>query len=268
MPRRSPPERTLERHEASGVERFACVWSGHTTQRHAHPEYQLTLSVEGCGRFSYLGGEARLEAGWMAIFHPGEPHEIGNVASAPTWSPRVLHIPAAWLEGDRTPRLFPAPLVADPELLAAFEGVWGAFDVAQARIEDALRQLAAVLAARPGLELASRPRTALVRRCLSALAAVLDRPLSLVELADLVDASPAQVRRAVTAATGLPPQAWHLQRRVQDAKHRLARGEAIAATALATGFADQAHFTRHFTRLVGVSPSRYAAGVRGRDSAL
>jgi transcriptional regulator GlxA family with amidase domain len=33
----------------------------------------------------------------------------------------------------------------------------------------------------------------------------------------------------------------------------------VAEVALATGFSDQAHFTRHFTVLVGVSPAKYAA---------
>jgi AraC-like DNA-binding protein len=243
------------------------VWSGYTTRHHAHPEYQLTLTVAGCGRYAYLGGEARVPAGCMAIFHPGEPHAMGNAADSATWQLRVLHIPPAWLEAERPPLLLPAPLVADPELVGAFEAVWDAFDAPRASIERAVAHLAGVLASRPGLELTSRPRSALVRRCLTELAAVLDRPLSLAALARMVDASPTQIRRAVTAATGLPPQAWHLQRRVQEAKHWLARGEAIAATALGTGFADQAHFTRHFTRLVGVSPSRYAAGVRGRDDA-
>jgi AraC-like DNA-binding protein len=91
---------------------------------------------------------------------------------------------------------------------------------------------------------------------------VLDRPVTLNELSRRTRATPATIRRAFTAATGLPPHAWHLQRRVHHAKYLLADGAAIADVALATGFADQAHLTRHFSRLVGVSPARYAVDAR------
>ncbi len=263
-----PERHLLQRHDETGVERFAARWRGHHTQHHAHPEYQITLSVAGAGRFTYLGGEARVPAGCIAIFHPGEPHAIGNAERGHTWEVRSLHVPPAWLERAGRPLLAPAPVLADAELLGAFDAVWCAFDAGEAVIESALLRLSSVLAARPGLEPTRPPSSELVRRCLAHLAAHLDRPMSSSELAGAVGASPARIRRAVTAATGLPPLAWHVQRRIQESKHRLARGDGIAATALATGFADQAHFTRHFTRLVGVSPSRYAAGVRGRDDAL
>jgi AraC-like DNA-binding protein/quercetin dioxygenase-like cupin family protein len=304
MPTRERAQQPLlERDEATGVERFETRWASHRTQRHAHPEYQITLSVEGVGRFFYLGGEARVPAGCVAIFHPGEPHSIGDDGAVP-WHVRSLHVPPRWLEAEARPRLFPAPLLVDRALLEAFEAVWSAFDVergagaprpartergarasrpartercagaprsaptADDAMEEALRRLAGALVALPGLEPASRPGSELVRRCLAELAASLDRPLSLAELARRVGGSPVRVRRAITSATGIAPQAWHLQRRVEEAKHLLSRGDGIAATAAATGFADQAHFTRHFKRLVGVSPSRYAAGVRARDAGL
>jgi AraC-like DNA-binding protein len=263
-----PAGHLLQRHDDTGVERFEARWCGHRTQHHAHPEYQITLSVAGAGRFTYLGGEARVPAGCMAIFHPGEPHAIGNAERAHVWDVRSLHVPPAWLERAGRPLLAPAPVLADAELLGAFDAVWGAFDAPTRSIEEALLRLSAVLRARPGLEPKRAPSSELVRRCLVYMAEHLDQPLRLSELAEAVGTSPARVRRAVLGATGLPPLAWHLQRRIQESKHRLARGDGIAATALATGFADQAHFTRHFTRLVGVSPSRYAAGVRGRDDGL
>jgi len=41
------------------------------------------------------------------------------------------------------------------------------------------------------------------------------------------------------------------------AKALLGQGWSIVRTALAAGFADQSHFTRHFKRFVGVTPGRY-----------
>jgi AraC-like DNA-binding protein len=256
------PQPLLDRDDATGVERFAADWRGHTTQHHAHPEYQLTLGLRGVGAFEYLGGRARIPPGCMAIFHPAEPHVLGNAERTVPWRVRVLHVPARWLEGRQRPLLQPAPLWVDASLQAAFEHVWMAFEESPQEMTTALARLAALLLARPGLELPVKPGSEIVRRCLSLLAGALDRPVSMQELARAGRATPEQVRRAITQATGLPPLAWHLQRRIQEAKHLLMRGEGIATTALRTGFADQAHLTRHFKRLVGVSPARYAQGAR------
>lgn len=52
--------------------------------------------------------------------------------------------------------------------------------------------------------------------------------------------------------------------RVEFASQQLAHTEtAIAAVALASGFADQSHFTRTFKRLTGVTPATYRAVHRG-----
>lgn len=251
---------SLERDEATGVERYAGSWIGHQTQHHAHPEYQVTVGMAGRGRFTYLGGRAIIPPGCLAVFHPGEPHVLATADPTDPWELRSLQIPAPWLEASGRPLLQPAPIPLDETLRSAFEEVWMAF--ASDRLPSALHRLAAILGARPGLEPSDRDHSELVRRCLDHLASTLDRPVSCGELAQLVGASPAQVRRAVVTATGLPPHAWQVQRRIDAAKHLLTGRRGIADVALSLGFADQAHFTRHFTRLVGVSPKRYLAGVR------
>ena len=43
-----------------------------------------------------------------------------------------------------------------------------------------------------------------------------------------------------------------------DARELLRNGIAPADVALRTGYADQSHLTRHFRRLVGVTPGQYA----------
>nr|WP_281497362.1 helix-turn-helix domain-containing protein [Ornithinimicrobium sp. F0845] len=58
---------------------------------------------------------------------------------------------------------------------------------------------------------------------------------------------------------------WVLRRyRLQDAAALIdaGEGEDLAALAASLGFADQAHFTRAFTAVIGVPPSVYRAGVR------
>jgi AraC-like DNA-binding protein len=117
----------------------------------------------------------------------------------------------------------------------------------------------------PGVEIESAPATRVVRRCLDHLSAELSRPVSQRELAEICGVPVGRLRRLFAAATGLPPHAFHLQRRIQQGKSLLAGGTAVIDVALATGFTDQAHFTRHFTTLVGVSPARYASSITRLD---
>jgi Helix-turn-helix domain/AraC-like ligand binding domain len=63
--------------------------------------------------------------------------------------------------------------------------------------------------------------------------------------------------RAFRAETGMPPHAYLNQLRVRQARVRLDRGLPPAEAAAKTGFADQAHLTRHFKRVVGVPPGAF-----------
>jgi AraC family transcriptional regulator len=65
--------------------------------------------------------------------------------------------------------------------------------------------------------------------------------------------------RQFKASTGLPPQHFLVARRVERAKQLLRGGDdlSLAQVAARTGFWDQGHFTRHFKRLVGVTPKRF-----------
>jgi AraC-like DNA-binding protein len=67
------------------------------------------------------------------------------------------------------------------------------------------------------------------------------------------------------AEVGMPPYAWLAQHRVARARVLLEHGHRPAEAAAATGFADQAHLTRWFRRVVGVTPSAYRNSVQ--DSA-
>jgi AraC-like DNA-binding protein len=116
---------------------------------------------------------------------------------------------------------------------------------------------------------AGRRRTA---RALAAdLRALLDGPsggaVTLAAAGAQLGASATHLVRVFTAAYGMPPHAYVVARRVDDARGRLLAGQAPAEVAAAAGFHDQAHLTRHFRRHVGTTPARYAAsgsGGRGR----
>lgn len=67
------------------------------------------------------------------------------------------------------------------------------------------------------------------------------------------------LQRLVHDRIGLTPK-WLIQRRrLQEAAHRLAQGAGpdLARLAYALGYADQAHFSRDFSAVTGMSPTQY-----------
>jgi len=93
------------------------------------------------------------------------------------------------------------------------------------------------------------------------LAAQVDRPTSLQEMAQIVDLSPQVFHRAFKAATGLPPLRYCQQLRMRRARD-LVEGTTtpIGDIASAVGFSDLAHFTNTFRKHWGVAPTRLRRG--------
>ena len=66
-----------------------------------------------------------------------------------------------------------------------------------------------------------------------------------------------QVVRAFKRRYGVPPFSYQLVVRVGRAQRLMKEGLRPAEAAAECGFADQSHFTRHFKRQLGVTPSQY-----------
>jgi AraC-like DNA-binding protein len=70
---------------------------------------------------------------------------------------------------------------------------------------------------------------------------------------------PFHLCRVFRKETGLSPHSYQTLVRVHLAKTLLAAGVAISQVAVDAGFYDQAHLTRYFKRIYGVTPGRYLA---------
>ncbi len=90
------------------------------------------------------------------------------------------------------------------------------------------------------------------------LAANVQSNVSLADLANLCDLSPPQFARLFKKSTGTSPYRWFIERRLSLSKLMLeSTNDDLAEIALACGFADQSHFTRTFSRIVGLSPAAW-----------
>lgn len=70
--------------------------------------------------------------------------------------------------------------------------------------------------------------------------------------------------RAFRLSTGLPPHQWLLRQRVNTAKQLMGvRDLPLSEIAISAGFANQSHFTRVFSQMVGVSPAAWRREIQG-----
>ena len=90
----------------------------------------------------------------------------------------------------------------------------------------------------------------------------LDDDLSLTVLADIACLSPYHFSRSFKQATGVGPQRYVIQRRLERVKRLLRQTrQPLALIAQEAGFADQSHLTQMFRREMGVTPGRFRAAI-------
>jgi AraC family transcriptional regulator len=92
----------------------------------------------------------------------------------------------------------------------------------------------------------------------------LDASLTLEHMAAVVHLSAYHFARQFKAATGRPPHQYVIARRVERAQQLLRQDHdlSLAEIAAGAGFSDQSHFSRHFKRLIGVTPRRFRMPAR------
>jgi AraC-like DNA-binding protein len=258
---------------------------------HVHDGFSIGVCLEGLEMIRYRGRRHYAAPGSVVILPPGEAH-TGGPSGGANFVYRVMY-PSVELLADRAarPPRFPEPVVMDPALATELR-----------RAHAALSRAARGSGPRPaepagpgpaGTELAGTepletesqlcwlfgelvrrhaasagptdvlPGTGLVaRRVMDRLADQLTGPPALADLAADAGLSRYQLLRSFRAEVGMPPYAWLAQHRVARARVLLEHGHRPADAAMLTGFADQAHLTRWFRRVVGITPGAYRNGVQ------
>ncbi|NEC86725.1 AraC family transcriptional regulator [Streptomyces sp. SID12501] len=251
----------------------------HVYAPHAHDEFTVGLCVGGSEVIDYRGGRLRPRPGSIVVLGPGEMH-TGGPDTADGYAYRALYADTSLLT-DGTTGDFPyfrEPLLDDPELAAAFRAVHTDLSACPDPLEaeSRLPWLLTALARRHSTARPVNDRIPGADRIAHAvrtrLADELTAPPSLADLATGLGLSRYQLLRAFRTTVGIPPYAWLAQHRVTRARALLESGLRPAEVASLVGFADQAHLTRWFRRVMGVTPAAYRNSVqdggRGRGRHL
>lgn len=243
-------------------------------RKHMHDDFQIAVNTRAPGRYICDGQGWTAHPGDIVAVHPGEMHSTVGECERPGNQPALLlYVSEARLQAvaaqmtGRAPavigfgqRVFSDPLLAAQLARAHREAAQGESELGQD--SAMLATLSALLrhALQPGQLPARVPRERKrVERARDFISDHFADSISLDMLAEVVQLSPFQLCRSFSKAYGLSPHSYQTAMRVDRAKRLLAGGAAPADAAVATGFYDQSHLHRHFQRIVGVTPGRYAA---------
>ncbi|MFE6162375.1 helix-turn-helix domain-containing protein [Streptomyces sp. NPDC056486] len=248
----------------------------HRYAPHYHEEFTVGVCVGGSEVIDYRGGRLDVGPGTIVVLAPGEVHTGGPGHHQGGYAYRAMYpAPHLLAEGIVTAPHFGDPVLHDPELAAALRTAHTELSAHAAdplETESRLPWLLTALARRHGtarLLCDTIPGADHIARAVrDRLADELLAPPSLAELAAPLGLSRYQLLRAFRTSTGMPPYAWLAQHRVTRARALLEAGLRPAETASMVGFADQAHLTRWFRRVLGVTPAAYRTSVQSSRNSV
>jgi AraC-like DNA-binding protein len=233
------------------------TFTDHAYPMHTHDEWTLLLVDRGGVHYDLHRDSHDADSAVVMLLPPHVPHD-GRTTDL---HKRVVYLETGALGTDLVGPAVDRPHLPDPLLRTRIGQLHRALDddalEAESRLGPITERLRAHLAPReaPQARRADRP---LARRLRDLLDARLVEGLTLDEAGRILHASPTHLVRAFGREFGLPPHTYVTGRRIDRARHLLLDGVPPAEVATAVGFHDQAHLTRHFRRMLGVGPARFA----------
>jgi AraC-like DNA-binding protein len=253
-----------------GVE-IMSAWDSFRLWHVFHERFALCACRTAAAGWRYRGQDHFMNDGSVALMEPGEVHRNTLVQKYSDF--KVLFIePDVLLQaaddlgavsGSR-PHLRVAQ-TEDPSLHAAIYRLSDSIDArgpaleVQVRLAECLTLLTEYTENAPRRAIPDRRAVELAK---SILRQRFNEDVTLAELAGALRASPYHLARAFKATVGLSPHAFQVHVRIERAMKLMRQGMPAVDAASQVGFADQSHFTRHFKRVIGLTPGRYARSAR------
>jgi len=258
--------------DLDGVEVLNASYETFAFAPHRHAAYVAALVESGTHAFDHGGSVVIAPAGTIVFLDPDERH-TGYGYRRSRWSYRVLYIEPSWF-GDLAgaiPHFEPSAVRDDVladwirTLCLAMRAPATALQRQALMLDIAGRALRHSDRRMPEMRATNAPDA--VRRARELIDASLEENLTLSELASVAGLSPYRLCHTFKRSVGFAPHEYLTCRRIERAKMLLRSGLAPADVAVAVGFCDQSHLTRHFRHRVGVTPAQYRSKTRHAVSA-
>jgi AraC-like DNA-binding protein len=241
------------------TEVFHARFTTHAYPPHTHDTWTLLIVDDGVIRYDLDRHHHGALGPAVTLLPPNVAHD-GRAATSHGFRKRVLYLEAPVLGDDLIGAAVDRPSLADGLLRTRIHQLHEALAEPGETFEAESRL--ALVTDRLRTHLGRPAPTAPVRGLADDLRDLLDAKLpeamTLAEAAGTLGAHPAYLVRSFGAKFGLPPHRYLTGRRVDRARRLLLDGVPAAEVAVAAGFTDQAHLTRHFKRYLGTTPARYS----------
>ena len=233
--------------------------------KHSHAHFSIGAITGGHSHYLNQRSLQEVGPGSLVLMNPEEVHACNPIADQP-WSYLMFYLETDWLRSQQEEsglggefRPFDMTASRDPLL---YQGLQHLHHQLVQAPDPLAREVACHLFSRQLLARLTparwddRPPQHL-QRAAELMQDDSASPLSLSQLSAVAGLTPSHFVRAFSQHYGMTPHAYLLDRRIRHARTLLKQGQPLAEVALASGFADQAHFQRQFKRRVAATPGQY-----------
>ncbi|WP_421223766.1 helix-turn-helix domain-containing protein [Aeromonas enteropelogenes] len=233
--------------------------------KHSHPHFSIGAITGGHSHYLNQRNRQEVSTGSLVLMNPEEVHACNPVADQP-WSYLMFYLDTEWLRSQQEEaglgsefRPFDMTASRDPLLYQELQRLYRQLiqeDDSLVR-EVACHQFSRQLLARlTPATWDDRPPQHL-QRAAELMQDDSASMLTLQQLSTVAGLTPSHFVRSFSRHYGMTPHAYLLDQRIRRARTLLRQGQPLAEVALASGFADQAHFQRQFKRRVATTPGHY-----------
>lgn len=244
---------------------------------HSHSTASVGLILGGQSRYQNGSKNAEIGAGTVVLIDPEQVHACNPQGDQP-WSYLMVYLDPQWLVSlhQETPWAeadahhwpgFSAILSRHPQVVDALRRLYGLLGRGETSLLALQSDVTALFSqvvthVLPPTQTPAPKDPAALTQAARYIADCWDQRVSLDDLCQVSGLSASHLIRSFKARYGMTPHAYLNNHRINRAKGLLRHGTPIAETALAAGFADQAHFQRVFKRLTAATPGTYAPPLR------
>ncbi|QGN31654.1 AraC family transcriptional regulator [Microlunatus sp. Gsoil 973] len=247
---------------------FHARFTDHAYPAHTHQDWTVLIIDDGAVRYDLDRREHGALSSMITLLPPQVAHD-GRSAVPGGFRKRVIYLDLSVIDERLIGPSVDHPELIDPLLrhrLAQLHTTLarpGEEVQAQSRLVLITERLQDHLRHRPAESPLRRPDQPVARRLRDLLDEHLADGLDLEHAAAEIGVTTAYLIRAFTASFGLPPHRYLTGRRVERARRLLLNGMPIADAAIAAGFYDQAHLSRHLQHMINTTPGRYRRSAIG-----
>ncbi|MDR7186809.1 AraC-like DNA-binding protein [Microbacterium trichothecenolyticum] len=235
----------------------------HAYPKHTHDVWTVMLIDDGAVAYSLDRTDHHATRNTLSLLPPGVPHDGRSATDGKSYRKRVLYLETTWLPEPARGLAARAPSLTNREAREAARRVHAALrtpgDLMVA--EHWLLAVREFALAHLGTSTRRSRDAPLARRLRALLDDRVTESFTVAAAAAELNAHPSHLVRTFSLTYGIAPYQYIVGRRVELARHLLASGHRPADAAALAGFHDQPHLTRHFRRVLGITPAAFVASM-------